>query len=43
LAPDGSACFAAQREGTPASAVALAEDAAEELLARAGSGFLAQS
>ena len=43
LAPDGSACFAAQREGTPASAVALAEDAAEELLARAGPGFLSVS
>jgi hydroxymethylbilane synthase len=43
LAPDGSACFAAQREGTPASAVALAEDAAEELLVRAGPGFLAKS
>jgi hydroxymethylbilane synthase len=40
LAPDGSACFAAQREGTPASAVALAEDAAEELLAKAGPEFL---
>jgi len=40
LVPDGSACFAAQREGTPASAVALAEDAAEELLAKAGPEFL---
>jgi hydroxymethylbilane synthase len=40
LAPDGSACFPAQREGTPASAVALAEDAAEELLAKAGPEFL---
>ena len=40
LTPDGSACFAAQREGTPASAVALAEDAAEELLAKAGPEFL---
>ena len=40
LTPDGGACFAAQREGTPASAVALAEDAAEELLAKAGPEFL---
>jgi hydroxymethylbilane synthase len=40
LSPDGSACFAALREGTPASAVALAEDAAQELLAKAGPDFL---
>ena len=41
LAPDGSACFAAQHKGTPASAVALAEDAAAELLAKAGPDFFA--
>ncbi len=40
LTPDGKVCHAALREGTPASAVALAEDAAEELLAKAGPDFL---
>jgi hydroxymethylbilane synthase len=39
LSPDGKSCYAALREGTPASAIALAEDAAEELLAKAGPDF----
>lgn len=39
LAPDGSSAFATSREGSPAAAIALAEDAAEELLARAGPDF----
>jgi len=41
LSPDGAACFAASREGGAAEAEALGGDAAAELLARAGPGFLA--
>jgi hydroxymethylbilane synthase len=40
LTPDGRDAFATRREGRPAEAVALAEDAAAELLARAGPDFL---
>lgn len=40
LTPDGSQCFATRREGTPAEALRLAEDAAAELLAKAGPDFL---
>ena len=40
LTPDGSQCFATRREGTPAEALRLAEDAATELLAKAGPDFL---
>lgn len=40
LAPDGSQCFATRREGAPAEALRLAEDAAAELLAKAGPDFL---
>lgn len=40
LTPDGSRCFATRREGTPAEALRLAEDAAAELLAKAGPDFL---
>ena len=40
LAPDGSQCFATRREGAPAEAIRLAEDAAAELLAKAGADFL---
>jgi hydroxymethylbilane synthase len=39
LAPDGSQSHATSRSGTPAAAVQLATDAAEELLAKAGPGF----
>jgi hydroxymethylbilane synthase len=41
LTPDGSQCYATSREGSPAEALRLAEDAASELLTRAGPGFLA--
>jgi hydroxymethylbilane synthase len=41
LAPDGSACHETEREGPPASAARLGDDAARELLERAGAGFLA--
>jgi hydroxymethylbilane synthase len=40
LTPDGSQCFATRRNGTPAEALRLAEDAAAELLAKAGPDFL---
>ena len=41
LARDGSASFEARRSGTPASALRLGEEAAEEVLANAGPEFLA--
>jgi hydroxymethylbilane synthase len=41
LAPDGSASFEARRSGSPASALRLGEEAAEEVLSKAGPGFLA--
>jgi hydroxymethylbilane synthase len=41
LAPDGAGCFEAQRSGSPASALRLGEEAAEEVLAKAGPDFLA--
>jgi hydroxymethylbilane synthase len=40
LSPDGRTCYKARREGRPAEAVRLAEDAAAELLAAAGPQFL---
>jgi hydroxymethylbilane synthase len=40
LRPDGSESHQVSRTGPPASAVQLAVDAAEDLLARAGAGFL---
>ena len=40
LRPDGSESHAVTRQGAPAAAVQLAVEAAEELLARAGPGFL---
>lgn len=40
LKPDGSARHAVTRQGQPAAAVQIAVDAAEDLLARAGPGFL---
>jgi hydroxymethylbilane synthase len=40
LTPDGRQCFATRRDGRPAEALRLAEDAAAELLARAGPDFL---
>jgi hydroxymethylbilane synthase len=40
LTPDGSSAWTASREGTPAEALKLAEDAAAELLAKAGPDFL---
>jgi hydroxymethylbilane synthase len=39
LTPDGRQCHAAQREGRPEEALALAEDAAAELLTKAGPDF----
>ena len=39
LTPDGRQSHATSRSGTPAAAVQLATDAAEELLAKAGPGF----
>jgi hydroxymethylbilane synthase len=40
LTPDGHEAHATRREGHPAEALRLAQDAAEELLAKAGPGFL---
>ena len=40
LTPDGSSAWTASREGAPAEALKLAEDAAAELLAKAGPDFL---
>jgi hydroxymethylbilane synthase len=42
LAPDGRQCYATRREGLPAEALRLAEDAAAELLGRAGPDFINQ-
>jgi hydroxymethylbilane synthase len=39
LTPDGRQCHAARREGRPEAGVAMAEDAAAELLANAGPDF----
>jgi hydroxymethylbilane synthase len=39
LTPDGRQCHAARREGRPEEAITLAEDAAAELLAKAGPDF----
>jgi hydroxymethylbilane synthase len=39
LTPDGRQAYAARREGRPEEALALAEDAAVELLTKAGPGF----
>jgi hydroxymethylbilane synthase len=39
LTPDGRECYAARREGRPAAALQLTEDAAAELLTKAGPGF----
>ena len=39
LTPDGRQCHATRREGRPEEALALAEDAAAELLAKAGPDF----
>jgi hydroxymethylbilane synthase len=40
LTPDGGKAWTTRREGPPAAALKLAEDAAAELLAQAGPGFL---
>ena len=40
LTPDGSQCHSTHREGHPAEALKLAEDAAGELLTKAGPDFL---
>ena len=40
LTPDGRQCHATRREGPPQEAVRMAEDAAAELLAKAGPDFL---
>jgi hydroxymethylbilane synthase len=40
LTPDGRKCYATRREGRPAEALRLAEDAAAELLTKAGPDFL---
>jgi hydroxymethylbilane synthase len=40
LKPDGSACHETKRSGQPGDAAALGADAAAELLARGGTGFL---
>ena len=40
LTPDGRQCFTTERRGPAASALRLAEEAAAELLAEAGSDFL---
>ena len=40
LTPDGSSAWTTRREGAPAEALKLAEDAATELLAKAGPDFL---
>ena len=39
LSPDGTLCYATIREGAPAEAILLAEDAAAELIGRAGPAF----
>ena len=39
LTPDGRQCHATRREGRPEEALALAEDAAAELLTKAGPDF----
>jgi hydroxymethylbilane synthase len=39
LTPDGSQCHASRREGRPEEALRLAEDAAAELLGKAGPDF----
>ena len=39
LTPDGRQCHATRREGRPETAIAMAEDAAAELLAKAGPDF----
>jgi hydroxymethylbilane synthase len=39
LAPDGRQCHLARREGRPETGLSMAEDAAEELIARAGPDF----
>ena len=41
LAPDGERCLTVERGGSPQEAIRIAEDAAAELLANAGSDFLA--
>ena len=41
LTPDGHLCHATRREGRPEEALALAEDAAAELLTKAGPDFFA--
>jgi hydroxymethylbilane synthase len=41
LTPDGRQCHATRRQGRPEAAIALAEDAAAELLAKAGPDFFA--
>ena len=43
LTPDGHLCHATRREGRPEEALALAEDAAAELLTKAGPAFLTRS
>jgi hydroxymethylbilane synthase len=40
LTPDGQQCHATRREGPPQEAIRMAEDAAAELLAKAGPDFL---
>jgi hydroxymethylbilane synthase len=40
LSPDGRQAYATRREGRPAEAIGLAEEAAAELLAKAGPDFL---
>jgi hydroxymethylbilane synthase len=40
LTPDGRQCHATRREGPPQEAIKMAEDAAAELLAKAGPDFL---
>ena len=42
LSPDGGQTFATERSGPPQSAMRMGEDAAEELLRRAGPGFLSR-
>jgi hydroxymethylbilane synthase len=39
LAPDGRRCHATRRAGRPEAAIAMAEDAAAELVASAGPDF----
>lgn len=43
LSPDGAREFSTVKSGSPASAIRLGEDAARELLDRAGPGFLSSS